>query len=68
MDVAAAARTMGLPEGTLKARLARGRTLLRRRFPQLEHELTGTPPDHSETIAAPGSNPIKIAQNAGKEV
>ena len=68
MDVSAAARTMGLPEGTLKARLARGRTLLRRRFPQLEHQLTGTPPDHSETIAAPGSNPIKIAQNAGKEV
>jgi RNA polymerase sigma-70 factor (ECF subfamily) len=38
MDVAAAARTMGLPEGTLKARLSRARALLRRRFPQLEAE------------------------------
>jgi RNA polymerase sigma-70 factor (ECF subfamily) len=36
MDVPAAARTMRLPEGTVKARLARGRALLRRRFPHLE--------------------------------
>jgi RNA polymerase sigma-70 factor, ECF subfamily len=36
MDVAAAARTMGLPEGTVKARLSRARALLRSRFPQLE--------------------------------
>jgi RNA polymerase sigma-70 factor (ECF subfamily) len=35
MDVAAAARTMGMPEGTMKARLARARELLRRRFPHL---------------------------------
>jgi RNA polymerase sigma-70 factor (ECF subfamily) len=35
MDVSAAARTMGLPEGTVKARLARGRALLRKRFPHL---------------------------------
>lgn len=35
MDVSAAARTMRLPEGTVKARLARARELLRRRFPQL---------------------------------
>ena len=38
MDVSAAARTMGLPEGTLKARLSRARALLRSRFPQLEGE------------------------------
>jgi RNA polymerase sigma-70 factor (ECF subfamily) len=38
MDVAAAARTMGLPEGTLKARLSRARALLRSRFPHLEAE------------------------------
>src|SRR5579863_9759873 len=38
MDVAAAARTMRLPEGTLKARLSRARALLRHRFPQLEAE------------------------------
>jgi RNA polymerase sigma-70 factor (ECF subfamily) len=35
MDVGAAARTMELPEGTVKARLARGRELLRKRFPHL---------------------------------
>ena len=38
MDVGAAARTMRIPEGTLKARLARARTLLRNRFPHLEDE------------------------------
>jgi len=36
MDVSAAAGTMRLPEGTFKARLARGREMLRRRFPQLK--------------------------------
>jgi len=38
MDVAATARTMGLPEGTVKARLSRARELLRRRFPRLADE------------------------------
>jgi RNA polymerase sigma-70 factor (ECF subfamily) len=38
MNVAAAAATMELPEGTLKARLSRARTLLRQRFPHLEDE------------------------------
>jgi RNA polymerase sigma-70 factor (ECF subfamily) len=38
MDVAAVARTMGQPEGTLKARLSRARALLRSRFPHLEEE------------------------------
>jgi RNA polymerase sigma-70 factor, ECF subfamily len=41
MDVSAAARTMGLPEGTVKARLKRGREILRRRFPQLSEESAG---------------------------
>jgi RNA polymerase sigma-70 factor (ECF subfamily) len=40
MDVAAASRTMGLPEGTVKARLARGRELLRKRFPHLREQST----------------------------
>ena len=40
MDVSAAARTMGLPEGTVKARLARARALLRRRFPKLDDSAT----------------------------
>jgi len=35
MDLGQAARTMGMPEGTIKARLARARDLLRRRFPHL---------------------------------
>ena len=38
MDMSAAARTMGLPEGTLKARLSRARALLRSRFPHLNQE------------------------------
>jgi RNA polymerase sigma-70 factor (ECF subfamily) len=38
MDLSRAARAMGLPEGTLKARLSRARALLRRRFPRLEAE------------------------------
>jgi RNA polymerase sigma-70 factor (ECF subfamily) len=38
MDLAAAATTMGLPKGTLKARLSRARALLRQRFPHLEDE------------------------------
>jgi RNA polymerase sigma-70 factor (ECF subfamily) len=37
-DLAAAARVMGLPEGTIKARLSRARALLRSRFPHLESE------------------------------
>jgi len=36
MDVSAAARTLRLPEGTVKARLSRARALLRKRFPYLE--------------------------------
>lgn len=36
MDVGAAARTLCLPEGTVKARLSRARALLRRRFPHLD--------------------------------
>jgi RNA polymerase sigma-70 factor (ECF subfamily) len=36
MDIAAAAKTMHMPEGTLKARLSRARALLRSRFPHLE--------------------------------
>lgn len=39
MDVAAAARTMGMPEGTVKARLARARSLLAKRFPRLKDEV-----------------------------
>lgn len=44
MDLVAAARTMGMPEGTMKARLMRARELLRRRFPQLEAEAAAMEP------------------------
>jgi RNA polymerase sigma-70 factor, ECF subfamily len=43
MDVGKAARTMGLPEGTVKARLARGRDLLRKRFPHLNPQAEAEP-------------------------
>jgi RNA polymerase sigma-70 factor, ECF subfamily len=42
MNVAAAAQTLGLPEGTMKARLSRARALLRQRFPRLEEEYDAT--------------------------
>lgn len=35
MDVAAAAQSLGLPEGTVKARLFRGRKILRGKLPQI---------------------------------
>jgi len=38
MDVAAAAHTLRMPEGTLKARLSRARALLAQRFPHLKDE------------------------------
>jgi len=48
MDLAAAAATMGLPEGTMKARLSRGRALMRQRFPELRDRL----PDQADVPAA----------------
>lgn len=38
MDVGMASRTLGMPDGTVKARLARARALLKRRFPHLEDQ------------------------------
>ncbi|MGP8225362.1 MAG: RNA polymerase sigma factor [Terracidiphilus sp.] len=52
MDLSAAARTMGLPEGTMKARLSRARALLRSRFPHLSQE---------------SFSPATAALNTGKE-
>jgi hypothetical protein len=43
MDLSAAAATMGIPEGTMKARLSRGRALLRQRFPKLQESLPDPP-------------------------
>jgi RNA polymerase sigma-70 factor (ECF subfamily) len=39
MDLAAAAATMNLPEGTMKARLSRARALLKQRFPHLRGQV-----------------------------
>jgi len=39
MDIACSARSLGLPEGTVKARLSRGREMLRRKLPQFLGEL-----------------------------
>jgi RNA polymerase sigma-70 factor (ECF subfamily) len=35
MDVTSAAQSLGLPEGTVKARLFRGREILRNKLPRL---------------------------------
>jgi len=68
MDVVAAARTMGMPEGTLKARLARGRALLRRRFPQLENELGASSLEQHPTGSPPESHSTESTGTARKEV
>jgi len=67
MDVGAAARTMGLPEGTLKARLSRARALLRRRFPGLEGNIDSHPSQRARWMghAEPSAN--EIPHDAGKE-
>jgi RNA polymerase sigma-70 factor, ECF subfamily len=46
MDVSAAARTLRLPEGTVKARLSRARALLRKRFPHLESATAAVSAEH----------------------
>jgi RNA polymerase sigma-70 factor (ECF subfamily) len=64
MDLSEAARTMKLPEGTLKARLSRARELLRRRFPGLEAELASDPSD----AGRPKSSGKERVQAARKEI
>jgi len=39
MDISATSRSLGLPEGTVKARLSRGRKILRSKLPQFLGEL-----------------------------
>jgi RNA polymerase sigma-70 factor (ECF subfamily) len=68
MDVAAAAQTMGLPQGTLKARLARARELLRKRFPRLEEELGSHSPQPVRSVGPPNPRKAEILRNARKEV
>jgi RNA polymerase sigma-70 factor (ECF subfamily) len=64
MDLGAAARTMGVPEGTMKARLSRARELLRRRFPGLEGELDSHPSDKNNDVARVGHPAVEVE---GKE-
>ena len=52
MDLAAAAATMGMPAGTMKARLSRGRDMLAQRFPQLRNQLGAQPTQDSEVDSA----------------
>jgi RNA polymerase sigma-70 factor (ECF subfamily) len=68
MDVATAAETMGLPEGTLKARLSRARTLLRRRIPRLESEVDSHPSQEIRKVEHPDRGVTEVVHDAGKEV
>jgi hypothetical protein len=77
MDLNAAAATMGLPEGTLKARLSRARALLRQRFPQLDEESHPSRknkdaarvghPDSCNKVGHPDFCNNDIAKGKGKE-
>ena len=63
LDLEAAARTLGLPEGTMKARLSRARALLRQRFPRLADEFS--PPLQPARKIEKAD--CEMAQQAGKE-
>ena len=68
MDLGLAAATMGMPEGTLKARLSRARALLRRRFPRLETEYAATDFSALETrIAMESTTRIEAGVGRGRE-
>jgi RNA polymerase sigma-70 factor (ECF subfamily) len=70
MNVAAAAQTLGLPEGTLKARLYGARALLRQRFPRLEEEGDSHPSRKNKNAARVGHPKAfgdEIENETGKE-
>ena len=67
MDVAAAARTMKMPEGTVKARLSRARELLRRRFPGLEGEFDSHPSQKTRRMGHPETRASEDLHDKGKE-
>ncbi len=46
MDIASAGRSLGLPEGTVKTRLSRGRAILRRKLPAMLGE-SGVEPEET---------------------
>jgi RNA polymerase sigma-70 factor (ECF subfamily) len=67
MDVASAAQTIGMPQGTLKARLSKARELLRRRFPGLEGELASRS-SGDRMIGHPNPSGHEVVRGVGKEV
>jgi RNA polymerase sigma-70 factor (ECF subfamily) len=67
MDLATAARTLAMPEGTLKARLSRARALLRRRFPRLEEECASHTSQNTRRVGRPDFMDTEVAQTQGKE-
>jgi RNA polymerase sigma-70 factor (ECF subfamily) len=67
MDVAAAAGTMGLPEGTLKARLSRARALLRERFPHLDERQACHPPPKPRRMGPQNFDDGEMDQETRKE-
>jgi RNA polymerase sigma-70 factor (ECF subfamily) len=67
MDVAAAARTLGMPEGTLKARLSRARTLLRQRFPRLDEKYASHPSQKTLRMGHPDFCNDEHAQETRKK-
>lgn len=66
-DVAAAATSLGLPEGTIKARLSRARALLRQRFPHLEGEEVSHPSPTARRMGHPKDFGEEIEGERGKE-
>ena len=67
MDLGGAARTMGVPEGTMKARLSRARELLRRRFPGLKAELDSHPLQGADRMGHPGSPTVLESHPSDKD-
>jgi RNA polymerase sigma-70 factor (ECF subfamily) len=66
-DVEAAARSLGLPEGTVKARLSRARALLRQRFPHLEGKEVSHPSQTARRMGHPKAFGNEIESETGKE-
>ena len=65
MDLSAAAASMGLPAGTMKARLSRGRDLLRQRFPQLQEMGSDQPTEEQEPKPSANGPPGPQVESRG---
>jgi len=68
MDLSRAAATMGMLEGTMKARLSRARALLRERFPQLESaQITEGCSDFDSLLSTTSADGFESGVGAGTE-